>query len=313
VDQARTGGIGHHAAMAASMRSVTAMGLLSASLLGCLDPAEVVSEEMTVVFISEDFQSDVLHTAPDSNEGWVGVLGVRWEGTLEVERRTEAAAYFASHMFLVSLEDGARVAGEVRPELLTTGGAPADLMARGSGAFSFVPAEVLPEGWYALVIDARAWPTPGSARFQLGTWGPVPVATEGDRVGFVRVHVGSNPVWYLSDVSCEDGTNPGSPGPSCRVGVGWSEEIATLGDTSFRLRVDGAEIDCGTLDVAERGAGWVCPPLAPATLTITIEPNGAVGALSPDSASHTFRIEQNGVLQAQVDPGFGIDAIRAAL
>ena len=299
----------------ATARAIAQWFTLGTVLLGCTDghTDPVEPEVMTMVFVPQDFQSNVLATAPDSNAEWTAVLGVRWEGYLEPDRQAEADAYFGSHIYLLSLGEGHRVAGDVRPELLDVHGSPADLMSRGSGAFSFVPRSALADGWYVLMVDARGWSGPADSRFEFGSWELVPVATEGDRVGFTRVHVGTSPTWYESSVYCEDGANPGSPGPNCRVGVAWTEEVGATTGIAFEALIDGADFGCGALDIAERGAGWVCPSIpSGAAITITIGSDGPVRSL-PGHESHTLIMGAEQVFTTFVDPTFGEAAVRGEL
>lgn len=276
--------------------------------IGCISQPEL-STTMVMTFVPDDFQTNFL-VRPSSREGWVGVLGVRWEGYLDTDLLTIANDEFPARIFLVSLATGARVPGRVRPAIVSARGAVYRPEGGSStGGYSFLPDSDLAEGWYVLVVDTTGFADTFPAHFEFGPRPPDAPGSE-DGLYFRRVHVGSLPAWYRSEVNCNDGT--GSDAAGCRVGVEWSEPVDALGSTAFTLSVDGH--DCGAIDAAELGAAWTCPPFSEGTrFEITLATEGTVRRLSPSSHSQTLVGGGLSRVSVPVDADFGIEAARGAL
>ncbi len=143
---------------------------------------------------------------------------------------------------LIRLDTGQRVEGEVRLGWYDWRGMepepPLSLSSTvGDTAFSFVPTRELTEGWYVLSVDLAGW-RPLLDTLQIEVEG-VRGFANGDRV-FVRLHVGSLPTWWATDVWCDPRAG------SCTVAILPSERIPDWDDTSLEVSIDGVPATCTT-------------------------------------------------------------------
>lgn len=288
------------------MRALLPIAVLAmASTVGCVfDEDYRPNVAMEASFVAPDFASDFEERAwPESAPDRRAVLGIMWTGYVDTATWRAADEYFVSHIQLVSLETGARVAGHGVIGMARTNGAAAEALEHTretGGAYSFVPDAPLTDGWYVLLVDAAEWSnhTPFVAHDPRGV-------LEDDTL-YQRVHVGVRPTWYATYTSCSElGDRPG-----CIVSAELTDPV-DVAPSSFELLVNGALDPSCTDSVGAGYRGWECP-LFPegTTVEVRLVAPGSVEVLDVTSQRLTTPF---GASRTPTAPRFGIDVALAAL
>ena len=298
-------------AAAAHERGWQVVALATAlALAGCAGPPPREELGVDVRLTPRDFRTDFAAGGEDANgpPEWRGTLAVVWSGSLGSDRELmrEATRMIGDGLYLVELASGEPVAGDVVDGVVRVDGEVVEGYPDGGslalGAVSFVPAAPLPEGWYVLVADLRAWSRSGVPT--------TPAATESqveDEMMFARFRIGSAPVWYASGADC--GQRPTDEAPWCRAWVSLSEPVETLGASPFELRVNG-EVDPGC--AGGDAAVWDCP-FYPEGTEFELELLGE-GEVRPLDGVTVQTLIGGGSASPRelVAPRFGVDVARAA-
>ncbi len=247
--------------MRQSYQSVVAFLLVATLGASCtgVSPPPPTGMEVTARVMTRDF-----HTRFDEDAAWSTIpeitapfFIVQQEGgpTTSAEATAMNAAA-RDGISLVELASGQRVDGEVVVGLADWRGEHSSAAESRAAGFSFVPARELADGWYVLRVDLSGWrPFVTDLNMVVAN---LPIRQAGDRA-YVRVHVGSLPVWWATSIRCTFDHAEPLVNTSCQISVVASEPVADWGDTMLEVSVDGVPVTC-ELVTSDEGIGCRLDP-----------------------------------------------------